>query len=122
MVLRPVELDATRHPWPRETDQSRLNDILPIEKIITVRLVLADVDPSTDFREHHDLDELILDDDCIPRAIFFRLSNPVVERQRINFSATPLVDPFLEEHRILIRRERLVRGKDNRLAPYNDGF
>jgi hypothetical protein len=60
MVLRPVELDASRNPRPGEADERRLDHLLAIEEIIIgIGLVLADEDAPADFRQHDEADEIV---------------------------------------------------------------
>ncbi len=56
MMLRPVELHATGNPRPQQANESGFDHILPVEEIVAVRLVLADVNAAPDLRQDHQAD------------------------------------------------------------------
>ncbi|MOA10641.1 hypothetical protein D3C78_1305400 [compost metagenome] len=52
VMLRPVELDASRYPWTGKTDESRLDNTVIVHKIIVIRFIDCAVNPSADFRHN----------------------------------------------------------------------
>src|ERR1039457_6091440 len=64
MVLGPVELDAARDPRTQQAHQRGLDHVLAVEEIVVVGLVLADVNATADFRQYHQANVLILDEDA----------------------------------------------------------
>ena len=69
MMLRPVEFDATGDPRPGQADQRGLDDVLPIEKIVTVGLVLTDMNAAADFRQDHDAEEFVFRCNMLSRRL-----------------------------------------------------
>ncbi len=59
VVLRPVELNASRDPWTQQPDQRGLDDVLPVEEVVLVGLVEPGVNPPADLRENHQLNEFV---------------------------------------------------------------
>src|SRR6266436_4484497 len=60
VVLRPIELHPAGNPRSQQADERWLDNVLPVKEIVVIGLVLPDVNPSTDLRQDHDADELIL--------------------------------------------------------------
>src|SRR5689334_14884048 len=116
MMLRPIELHSAGCPRARQADQRRLNHMLIIEEIVTVRLVSPYVNTSAELRQNHDFYKFVLDSDGIPRLRLLLVRDSIVERQGIHFAATPLINAPLEEHRILVWRQRLIGGQHQRLT------
>src|SRR6185437_1147014 len=104
MVLRPVELDAPGYPWTRKAYKSRLDDVLPIEKIVAIDLVKAYVDAAANFRKNHEPQIFIFDMERLPSMIVSLRRDPVNKRQGIHATAAALIYAFLKKHRIRIRR------------------
>ena len=117
MMLRPVELDPARSPWSGQANQRRLDDILPVEDVIAIGLVGRRMDPPADLRQDHHFQVLVLQEDRRPLPVALGLADPVVERQRIDTAIAPLVNPLLQEHRVLVRSLRLIRGNGDLLGP-----
>src|SRR6266567_521466 len=105
-MLRPVELDAARNPWPGETHKRGLDHWLIVEHVVTVGLVLQDVNATADFRQHHCSDELVLDPDCLPLAVYGLFRDAIRKRQWIHLTTAALVNALLQEHRVLVRHSR----------------
>ena len=120
MMLRPVELDSAGNPRPSQADQGGLDDRLAINEIVTVGFVPRDMDAPAEFRQDHDLEKFIFQPDRRPGAVCFGVGDPVGKRQRIDFSAAALIDPFFQEHRIQIRRRRHVSRNVDDLSPNPD--
>ena len=117
VVLRPVELHAARNPRPRQPNQRRFDHVLPVEKVVSVRLVLADMNAPSDLREDHYLKKFVLQMHGIPEAFRFCFRDPIVKGKRIDASAAALVNPLLQEHRVLVGRHRLEGRKGDRFTP-----
>ena len=104
VMLRPVELDATRDPRAGEADERRFDHVLPVEEIVVfVRLVLAEKDASANFRQHHETHEFVFQ----PRRAISDgarlIADLVDERHWIDLAARTLVDAFFEEDGIFLR-------------------
>ena len=116
VVLRPVELDAAGDPRAGETDEGRLDNVLPVEEIVVaIGFVLADENAPADLRQEHEPHEFVLQAD---RLVFDRLrfvEDLVDERHRVDLAAGPLVDAFLEEHGVLLRGSHRIGRQRQRL-------
>src|SRR5215472_17836122 len=117
VVLGPIELDAPGNPWPCEADECGFDDILAVEKVVAVCFVHAYMDAPADFRKHYDTDKFVLDVHGLPGVLAGFAGNSVREGQRVNAPTAALIDPFLKEHWVLVRRERMVCRDENWLAP-----
>ena len=53
VVLRPVELDAARHPRSGQSNKRRFDHRLPVNQVVAVRFVLHDVNASADLGQDH---------------------------------------------------------------------
>ena len=53
VMLRPIELDASGDPWPGKTNERRLDHVLPVEEVISVRLIESNMDAAADLGQHH---------------------------------------------------------------------
>jgi hypothetical protein len=117
MMLRPVELNSSRYPGTCESNECRLDYILPVEKVITVSLVVSNVNSPTDLRQDHDTQILILKMDRLP-CVFARLGgNAIDDRQRINLSAAALINTLFKKERIGVRLRRQVGSHHYRFLP-----
>ena len=125
VVLRPVELDAAGDPRAGETDEGRLDNVLPVEEIVVaIGFVLADENAPADLRQEHEPHEFVLQADRLvfdrPRFIEDLVDERhrvdlVDERHRVDLVAGPLVDAFLEEDGVLFRCTGRIRRKSQRL-------
>ncbi len=118
MVLRPIEFDSARNPRAGQADQGRLDDRLPVDEIVAVCLVLGQVNPPAEFRQHHHPQKVVFQPDGFPNAADLGLCDPIGERQRIDAAAAPLVDPPLQKHRMFVGRGRQV-GRDDLVGDAN---
>lgn len=62
-MLRPVEFNPARNPWPGQPHQRRFDDVVVIDKIIAVGLVEGAVNPSAQFGQDHDAQILVFQPD-----------------------------------------------------------
>jgi hypothetical protein len=108
VMLRPVELDATRHPWTREADEGRLDDVVAVEEVVVAGLVVADVDAPTQFGQQHEPDPAVLEVNRAPLAGRASRRDAVDERNRVDPAARALVHPAVEEERIPVGLSRFV--------------
>src|ERR1700691_6664325 len=105
-MLGPIKLHSAGDPWTGETNESGFDDILPVEKIIAVSLVKTDVYAAANFGKNHQAEILIFKMYRLPHLLSSVGSNAINEGQRINASATTLIDALLEEHGITIGTRR----------------
>ena len=104
MMLWPIEFHSSGNPGPEQANQCRLDYILPIEKVISIRLVLADMNSAADLGQNHQADEFVFEKDSVVRAVRFFVADAIGERVRVHLSAAALVHAPFEEHRISFRR------------------
>ena len=69
MMLRPVELDASRDPGPGESDERGLDDILAVKEVVAVGLVEADVNTAAKFGQDHEPDVFVFEVDRFPEPV-----------------------------------------------------
>ena len=120
VVLRPVELDTTRHPRPGEPDQCRLDHGVGVEEWIVGAFVHCELDPATQLRQDQQPQVRVLQMQPHPRAVRTVLADPVVERQRINPAGRALVDPTVQVGGVAVGGFGEIGGEDYRLAPRRD--
>ena len=108
MVLGPVELDAARYPGTRQSDECRLDDMVVIDEVALPQLVVGHLDATAQLRQYHDLDILILQVDGLPVFVYFLVTNRLDDGVRIHHTTRALIDPLLQEHRILLRFACLI--------------
>ncbi len=116
-MLRPIELNAARYPWPINPDQGRFNDVVPVEKIVAVRLVQPGKNSSPDFRKHDELDEIIFKVHSLINLVDLVAGQPVRERRWINISLGALDVTVFKKHRVLISFQRRICGEAEILHP-----
>ena len=105
VVLRPVELHATREPRSRKPYKRGLDDGVTVEEVVVVvRLVLPDVNAPADFGEKDDARVVVFERDSIVLAHFRLVHHLIDERYGIDLPATSLIDALLEKHRVLLGR------------------
>ncbi|MGA8528216.1 MAG: hypothetical protein WB622_00780, partial [Acidobacteriaceae bacterium] len=102
MMLRPVEFNAARDPGPGQADQSRLDHILAVEKIVPRDLVVSDVDAAANLGQDHQPQEFVLDMQGLPGFLLRLNGDSIDERKRIDSAAAPLVDPCFQKHRVRV--------------------
>ena len=95
MMLRPVELDTAGDPGAKQSNESRFDDMLPIKKIVPIRLVLPDVNTPANFRQDHQMDVLVFQKNGFVGFIRLLIGNPIRERVGIDLAAAALVNPLL---------------------------
>ena len=117
MVLGPVELHAPGDPGPGKAHQPRLDHVVPVEEVVPGRLVEADVDAASDFRQQHEPQVFVLQVDRLPEPGLLRAGDAVNERHRVDLAAGPLVHAAVQEHRIPVRHAGSVGVDGDRLAP-----
>src|SRR6185437_4889408 len=103
MMLRPIEFNTAGNPWPGQSDERRLDDVLIVNEIVSVRFVLNGMDSPANFRQHEHAEKFVFNPNRLPLPRNGLLSNAVGERKWINLAATALIDALLQEHRIFIR-------------------
>ena len=80
MMLGPVELDAARYPWPGQSDQGGLDDVVPVEEVVSAHLVVRNMNTAPEFREDHQSDPFILEVHGLPPVWSFVLGDAFVKR------------------------------------------
>ena len=63
VVLWPVELDATTDPRTRQSHEGRLDDVVVIDEVALGYLVISHLYATTQLRQYHHLDVLVLNPD-----------------------------------------------------------
>jgi hypothetical protein len=117
VMLRPVKLYSARDPRTGETNESGLNHVLTVEEVISTEPVKTDMDTAADLRHNHQPYKFILDVSCLPRVSLRLRVDPVDNRKRIHSSAASLINAFLQEHWIRVRRSGHVRAHHDRFFP-----
>ena len=117
VVLRPVELHAAAHPRAGESDERGLDHVVAVEKVVVaVLLVLGDVDAPAEFWQEHEAHVLVLERHGVVFLHRRRVVHLVDERHGIHLPARALIDPLLEEHRVLLRFAHRIRLNRDLLA------
>src|SRR5690348_3975412 len=120
VMLWPVELDASGDPWAGQTDERRLDHVLPVEEVISVRLIKSNMDAAADLGQHHETHPRILDVHRIPGMHDRGFDNAIYKWDRVDTPAAALIDAGLQEHRVTICRMRHVSAERHRLTPCFD--
>ena len=84
VVLRPVELDATRDPRSCKTHQCRFDDVVIIDEMALFDLVVSHLDASAQLRQDHHLDILVLDINGLIFLVDLLVADRLNHRVRIN--------------------------------------
>jgi AraC family transcriptional regulator of arabinose operon len=121
-VLWPVELDPAGNPGTSQPHERRLDHVLAVDCLVTVGQVSNGMNPAPDLGKQHDLHKPVVKKYRVPFTLGRLLGDSVVERQRIDAAAAPLVNALFQKHGIEIRRVWLVSGKRDRFSADADGF
>ena len=117
VVLWPVELDAARYPWPRQSHECRLDDVVVIDEVALLDLIIRHLDATAQFRQHHYLEILVLQVHSPPflrcRLVGYRLDDGI----RINHATRALIYSLLQEDGILLCLSNLIRWYRHQLSP-----
>ena len=103
VVLRPVELDATRNPRAGQSDQRGLDHMVVIDEVIIPDLVIAGENLAADLRQDLRFDIFVLERIDLVGHIPFLVRNAVGIGQRIEPPRRALIGLFFKEHRQLDR-------------------
>ena len=117
MVLRPVELDASRNPRPGQTDERRFDDMVVVDEMALLDFIISHLDPAAKLREDHDFHIFILEPQRLVRFIHRFVLNLLDNGIGVDHSAAALINSLLKEHRILFRFPYLISRDDNILLP-----
>ena len=117
VMLGPVEFNPSGNPWPRQPHQSRLYHMVIINKIISVRLIIRSLDPSSQLRQHHNLYIFIFQKNSGIFLIRLRIADFFHRRIGIDLSAASLIYPFIQKHRILFRFPYFISRYDYLFHP-----
>ena len=93
MVVEHVPLDPARDPRPQHPDERGLDDALPVEEVVAVRLVLGGEDPAADLGQDRDLQVLVLQPERPPGAVLPTVEEAVEERVGVDGALGALVLP-----------------------------
>ena len=118
MVLRPVKLDSPADPWTRQTDQCRLYHFIVIYKVIMTCLIKGALNPSSQFRQNHDLQIFIFQIYCGVRFIYLCITDFFHHGIRIYFARTALIYSFFNKNRIFLRLTDFIGGNAYTFRPY----
>ncbi|CCZ49339.1 unknown [Bacteroides sp. CAG:661] len=110
VVLRPVELDAARNPGTGQAYQSRLDDMVVVDKVALLYLVVSHLYTSTQFGQNHDFDVFVLDEYGIVGFIGLFVGNGLDDRIGIDYAAAALINAFLQKHRAFFGFTHFVGG------------
>ena len=117
VMLRPVEFNPARNPWPGQPHQRRFDDVVVIDKIIAVGLVEGAVNPSAQFGQDHDAQILVFQPDGMVGDLPADIRHLLGHRQRIDLAGAALVGAFFNEKRIFFRLGGWIGRKKNGLLP-----
>ena len=119
VVLRPVKFDAARDPWAQQPNKRRLDHMVIVHKIISVRLVIGSLDPASELREDHHLDIVVFKKHRLVNLIRFLAADLFRRRIRIHLSAAALIYSLFQKHRILIRFPHFIGWDHYLFFPYS---
>ena len=117
VMLGPVELDAAADPGSGQSHERRLDDAVVIDEMTLSDLVIGHLHPPAEFGEDHHLDVFVLEIHGIVRMVRLFIRDRLDHRIRIDHAAGSLIDPFLQENRILFGFPDLIGGDDHLLFP-----
>ncbi len=103
VVLGPVELDAARDPGSGEPDEGGLDRMVVVDEGIAVGLVVGALDPAPELGHDHQAQKLVLEEDDVPCPVDLFVHDLVDDGKGIDHPRTALIDPFFQEHGILVR-------------------
>lgn len=93
-----------------------------VEEVVAGALVVADVDAAAELGEDDETDPPVLEVQRLPGMRLFHRLDPVVEREGVDLARGALIDPGLEECRVVLRLGREVGVDDHRLGPGGHGL
>ena len=117
MVLRPVKFNPTRNPWTGKPYQSRLHHLIVIHKMALFHFIISHVYTSTQFRQYHNLDILILYKKSMILLINFIIGYFFYYRIRVYRATTTLIYSLLQENGILLFLSYFIGRKQNIFFP-----
>src|SRR5690606_29373990 len=117
MMLGPIELDPTTNPRPREAHKGRFDHLIVIYEMIVIGSIERHLNSTTEFRQDHDFQILVLKENSIVGAVFLLTRNRFDHRKRVHGTAAALVDAFLQEERMRLGSASLVGGNKDLLPP-----
>ena len=95
VMLRPVKLNTTRDPRAGQADKCRFDDVIVIDKIITVCLVVGTLDSSAKFWKNHDFNIFILQPNCCVLFVLLFIADFFNCRIRVYLSTAALIYTLL---------------------------
>ena len=122
VVLGPVELDPAADPGAGQAHQGGLDHVVVVDEGIAVGLVQGHVDPAAQPGQHHHLQVAVLQEHRLVRLRPGLVEHLVDERQRVDRPRGALVDPLLQEHRVVVGRADAVGRQFDPLIPDPDRY
>ena len=117
MMLRPVELDPARDPWPTQPNQGWFNDAVVIDEVVPVCFVERHLDATAQLGQNHHFEVGVLEVHRGVCLVVFVVRHTIDHGVWIDHPATALIDPLIQKLRLLQCRPDPVGGDDDRLAP-----
>ena len=108
MMLGPVKLDATTDPRTSQTYKRRLHHMVIIHKMTLLDLIISHLDTSTQLRQDHYLDILVLEIDGLVVLFGLLITDRLDDRIRIDHTTRTLIDTFFQKHWILLWLTHLI--------------
>ena len=103
VMLRPVELDASRNPGACQTHQCRLYHVVVVDKVALAYLVVSHLHASAQFGQNHHLYIFVLNEDNLIFLVGFLVGNRLDHGIWINHSARTLIHSLFKKDRIFLR-------------------
>ena len=113
VVVREVPLHAARNPRAEHADEGGLDDVLTVERLEAGRLVREVEEVSAMFRQHPDVEPVVLQRQVLVRLVDLLVVQNVLHRVRIDPALRTLIDAPRVEERSLVVAARRIRRKDN---------
>ncbi len=117
VMLRPVKFQSTRNPGAGQSNQCRFDHLVVINKVPLFGFIECHLNATTQFRQYHDFQVLVLQKNGIPLFINLFIQYFFNHRMRINHAAASLVNPFFQKHRIFFRLSNSVRRNNHFFVP-----
>ena len=117
VMLRPVELDAAADPGTGQAHQGRLDDVVVVHEVAPGYLVVGHLYTAAQLGQHHHYDILVLQPNGQIVLVYLLIAHRLDDGIGIHHTTRPLIDTFLQEHRVLLGLAHLIGGNGHYFSP-----
>ncbi len=97
VMLGPVEFDAPGDPRSRQSYKRRFDHLIIVDKVTLPDLVVRHLNSSAEFRQYHDFEVLIFQEQTAIGFVPLLLQNFFDDRMRVYEATASLIDPVLQK-------------------------